>query len=405
MFSKLIRNEGGRKAERLVQRITGISRIDSRYPRYSLALIMTVLMASLILCGCSKTTVTAKSEAPPPLPVQTVKLEAKPLEHRVEITGTLISTVAVDIKTEVQGRLMDVLKEEGDFVQKGELVALQNEENPKLGLQQAQASLETAVAALERVKVMEDHARSEDERAQNLLKSGGITDRDFKAVQMALNDAKAQRRLAEAQIEQARQAVAMAKKRLDDCRVYSPISGEIERKYLNEGSYVDGNALLYRVVDNQRLEFEMFVSSNDLGRVKEGQLVRFSVPSYPGEAFEARIKTINPAVQAVSRSISVRALVPNPARKLKAGMFARGWIVTGIQPDGYMVPANAVWRRANQAPFVFVVEEGTAHKREVTIGLEQPEGIEITQGLKPGDEIVTEQYMELADGSRVAPQS
>ncbi|MFB3904999.1 MAG: efflux RND transporter periplasmic adaptor subunit [Acidobacteriota bacterium] len=371
----------------------------------SLALLTTFLIAAFFFSSCAREAVSAKTEAPPPLPVRTVRLQAKPLEHRVEVTGTLISTVAVDIKTEVQGRLMSVTKEEGDFVQNGELVAVQNEENPKLGLQQAEANLETAIAALERVKVVEEHARIEDERAKNLLKSGGITDRDFQAAQMALNDAKAQRRLAEAQIEQARQAVAVARKRLDDCRVYSPISGEIERKYLNQGSYVDGGAVLYHVVDNQRLELEMFVSSNDLGQLKEGQVVRFSVPSYPGEAFEGRIKTINPAVQAASRSISVRASVPNPARKLKAGMFARGWIVTGIQTEGYMVPPNAVWRRANLAPFVFVVEQGTAHKREVTLGLEQPEGIEITQGLKPGDEVVTEQYMELADGSRVAPQS
>jgi len=381
MFSKLIRNHG-----------------------YLLALLIIPLFA-LLLSGCARQAVTAKSEAPPPLPVRTVELEARPLEHRVDVTGTLISTVAVDIKTEVQGRLMTVLKEEGDFVQKGELVALQNEANPKLGLQQAEANLETGVAALERVKVMEEHARIEDERAQNLLKSGGITDRDFEAAKVALQDARAQRRLAEAQIEQARQAVAIAKKRLDDCRVYSPISGEIERKYLNPGSYVDGNALLYHVVDNQHLEVELFVSSNDLGRLKEGQIVRFGVPSYPGEAFEARIKTINPAVQAVSRSITVRATAPNPTRKLKAGMFARGWIVTDIQPDGYLVPPNAVWRRANQAPFVYIVEQGTAHKREVKTGLEQPEGIQITEGLKPGDEVVTEQYMELADGSRVAPQS
>lgn len=374
---------------------------------FSKLILNSSLIGLFLLSGCASKSqaVTAKSEAAPPLPVRTVTLQAKPLEHRVDVTGTLISTVAVDIKTEVQGRLMSLLKEEGDFVQKGELIAQQNEENPKLGLQQAEANLETAVAALDRVKVMEEHARIEDERAQNLLKSGGITDREFQAAQVALNDAKAQRRLAEAQIEQARQAVAIAKKRLNDCRVYSPIGGEIERKYLNAGSYVDGNALLYHVVDNQRLELEMFVSANDLGRIKEGQVVRFSVPSYPSEAFEARIKTINPAVQAVSRSISVRAVVSNTARKLKAGMFARGRIVTGIQPDGYMVPANAVWRRANQAPFVYVVEEGTAHKREVTLGLEQPEGVEIISGLKPGDQIVTEQYMELADGSKVAPQS
>jgi len=389
MFSKLIRN----------------SAQPSAGSRQLAALGVIGVIALFLLSGCAREALSAKKEAPPPLSVRTVTLQPKPLEHRVEITGTLISTVAVEIKTEVQGRLMSVLKEEGDFVQRGELVALQNEANPKLGLQQAEANLETAVAGLERVKVMEEHARIEDERAQNLLKSGGITDRDFQAAQMALNDAKAQGRLAEAQIEQARQAVAIAKKRLDDCRVFSPISGEIERKYLNQGSYVDGNALLYHVVDNQRLELELFVSSNDLGRLKDGQVVRFSVSSYPGEAFEARIKTINPAVQAASRSISVRATVPNPARKLKAGMFARGWIVTGIQSDGYMVPANAVWRRANQAPFVYVVEGGTAHRREVTTGLEQPEGIEITNGLKPGDQVVTEQYMELAEGARVAPQS
>ena len=340
------------------------------------------------------------------LPVRTVTLQAKPLEHRVDVTGTLISTVAVDIKTEVQGRLMSLSEGRGRLRPERRVDGpAERRKRQSWDSQQAEANLETAVAALDRVKVMEEHARIEDERAQNLLKSGGITDREFQAAQVALNDAKAQRRLAEAQIEQARQAVAIAKKRLDDCRVYSPIGGEIERKYLNAGSYVDGNALLYHVVDNQRLELEMFVSANDLGRIKEGQVVRFSVPSYPSEAFEARIKTINPAVQAVSRSISVRAVVPNTARKLKAGMFARGRIVTGIQPDGYMVPANAVWRRANQAPFVYVVEEGTAHKREVTLGLEQPEGIEITSGLKPGDQIVTEQYMELADGSKVAPQS
>jgi membrane fusion protein (multidrug efflux system) len=121
--------------------------------------------------------------------------------------------------------------------------------------------------------------------------------------------------------------------------------------------------------------------------------------------FEARIKSINPAVQAINRSISVRAAVPNHSRKLKAGMFARGWIITDVRDEGYLVPFNAVWRRAGQTPFIFVVEGDTARKREVTLGREQPEGIEITEGLKTGDVIVVERYMELADGSRVAPQS
>jgi len=323
----------------------------------------------------------------------------------VEITGTLISTATVDVKTETSGRLLALLKEEGDYVEKGELLAQQDETDALLGLRQAEANLATAMAARERAEVLEEHAKIEDERARNLLKSGGITDRDFQAAQMALKDARAQLRLAEAQIAQAQQAIAIARKRLNDCRVYAPISGQIERKYLNEGSHADANAPLYRIVDNQRLELELFVSSNQLGHLREGQSIRFNVLSYPAELFEARIKSINPAVQAINRSISVRAAVPNHSRKLKAGMFARGWIITDVRDEGYLVPFNAVWRRAGQTPFIFVVEGDTARKREVTLGREQPEGIEITEGLKTGDVIVVEQYMELADGSRVAPQS
>ncbi|RPI25429.1 MAG: biotin/lipoyl-binding protein, partial [Acidobacteria bacterium] len=118
-----------------------------------------VLIGLALLPGCAREQLAAKREVPPPLPVATVTVAAKPLEHRIEITGTLVSIAMVDIKTETQGRLLALPKEEGDYVQKGELVAQQDETNARLGLQQAEANLETVVAALERVKVLEDHAR------------------------------------------------------------------------------------------------------------------------------------------------------------------------------------------------------------------------------------------------------
>jgi RND family efflux transporter MFP subunit len=368
--------------------------------------VLAVSLASLVLlAGCARKTATAKEDTlPPPLSVRVMQVTPSPLEEQVEITGNLVSAVAVDVKTEVPGRIMTMLKEEGDSVQQGELVAQLDESNALLGVEQAEANLETAVAALERTKIGEEHSLIESERAQKLIESGGITDRDFELAKMALKDARAQLRLAEAQVGQARQAVAMARKRLADCRVHSPIRGQIERKNLNQGTYVDGGVVLYRIVDNQKLELHTYVSSTDLARLKPGQVIRFSVSSFP-EAFEARIKVINPSVQSQNRSVLVQGTVPNSSQRLKAGMFARGWIVTGVKPQGLLVPGNAVWRRPNQRPFVFVVKENRAQRRDVRLGLEQAGGLEIVEGVTAGDLIVTEQYLELADGSIVSPLS
>ncbi|HUU13218.1 MAG TPA: efflux RND transporter periplasmic adaptor subunit, partial [Terriglobia bacterium] len=239
---------------------------------------------------------------------------------------------------------------------------------------------------------------------ENLMRSGGITQRDHDQAQVAIRDAQAQVKLAEAQVEQVRQAVAIAEKRLSDCRIVAPVAGEIERKFLNPGSYVDTMTLVYRVVDNQRLELEAYVASAEIGAVEKGQKIRFGVQTFPGEEFEASVLTVSPAVQPQNRSVMVRAAVPNPTGKFKAGMFVKGRLVTGVKPGAIVVPRDAVWRRVGQPAHVFVVEESQARRREVKLGTEMPEEIEIASGLNPGDAVVAEQNLELAEGVRVTPR-
>ena len=376
--------------------------------RFGTGAVLPVLLLSLLLVlpSCTRkaeSSTKPAAEAPAFLSVKAIKVQPSKLLHKVEMTGTLVSADAVDLKTEFAGRLVSVTKEEGDYVRQGELVAQLDPSNAKLAVDQAEANLQTAVAALERSKVMEEHARIEDERARNLVQSGGITDRDVQAAQTALKDGHAQVRLAEAQIEQARQMLAQAKKRLSDCSIIAPISGQVERKFLNRGSYADGGAILYRIVDNSRLELETNVPAADLARLKRGQTALFSVSSYPAEQFEGHVLSISPAVVSQSRSLLLKVTVPNRSGQLKAGMFARGAIVTGNTPEALVVPGNAVWRSPNQPPFVYVIEQNQARKRVVAVGIEQQEGIEISQGLNAGDIVVSEQYLELADGSKVSP--
>jgi len=373
-------------------------------PRIGLMLALGAALSSgLVLLACSNEAARS-TVATPVLTVRVVRVEPQPLEEALDVTGTLVSAAAVDVKTRFAGRLVAMLKQEGDRVQKGEILAMLEETDAQLALGQARATQGVAQAALDRARLAEEHARREFERAQNLLRSGGITDRDFQAADMAARDAQAQAKLAEAQLEQARQAVALAEKHLSDCRIVSPINGEVERKFFNPGGWVDGNALLYKLVDNSRLQLETYVASSEIARVAEDQKVRFSVAAFPQEEFTASILNISAAVQAQNRSVLLRAAVPNPGGRLKAGMFVKGRIITGTKPAALVVPPDAVWRRVGQPSFVYVVEENRARRREVKLGLEQPQAIEITAGLKAGDVVVAEQSLELADQVSVAPR-
>jgi membrane fusion protein (multidrug efflux system) len=368
-------------------------------------------VAAALLAGlawfsaCSKDPTGRAAARPVSIAVRVARVEPQRLNETLDITGSLLSSVAVDVKTEFAGRVVSLLKQEGDQVSKGELLAQLEDVNARLSVQQARANLGVAQASLERAKVAEDHARTEQERAQNLLKSGGITDQDFQAAEMTARDARAQVKLAEAQVDQARQALAIAEKRLNDCRIISPITGEVERKPVNPGSWVDGNALLYRLVDNQRLELRTYVASSDLARVGKGQMISFSVATYPDELFDASILTIGAAIDSQNRSAAIRAAVPNTTGKLKSGMFVKGKIITGSKPAALVVPTDAVWRRVGQAPYVYIVEQNKARKREVQTGQEESQGIEITKGLSGGEQVIVEQNLELADGVNVIPRT
>ncbi len=367
-------------------------------------LIASVFAAAVALTGCRAEQ--AKSQAPAAepavvsAPVTTVAAET--FQTTIAVTGTLVSNTRVDIKAETIGRITRFDKEEGDRVEAGEAVVWVNDENSQLALRQAQTALKVAEAGLDRVKVLESHAASERERAENLLKSGGITDKDLKAARLSEEDAKAQVAVAAAQCEQARAALETAEKHVRDAVIHSPIAGVIQRKFVNKGAYVEAPTALFTVVDNGRLEMEAPVAASDLAPVQPGQRVTFAVSSYPGVTFEGRVVETAPAMETDTRSAKVRIQVPNGG-KLKAGMFAEGEILTGAAASAILAPSSAVYRddRSVKSSYVFVVVDGKEARRAVQIGHERGGKLEIVEGLKAGDLLITEQSIEIADGVRV----
>lgn len=371
------------------------------------SMLSAALAAVALLTACHKQEAVTKAASdvlPVTAAVVTVTTETLPIT--IPVTGTLVSNTRVDIKAEVIGHISRFDKQEGDPVRAGEPVAWVDDENFRLAVRQAETAVQVADAGLERAGLIASHSRSELDRDENLLKSGGITDRDLKAAQLADRDAAAQVLLAQAQVDQARAAVEVARKHVRDTVIYAPISGIIQRKILNKGAYVEAPTAVFSIVDNNRLELETPVASADLAPIRSGQRVTFKVNSYPELAFEGRVLDINPAVEEQTRSGKVRIQVTNMGGKLKAGMFAQGEILTGVTVNAIVIPSAAVYRddRSAKASSVFVLEGGKACRRAVRIGHERDSRLEIVEGLRRGEQLIAEQNIEIAEGVRIEPR-
>jgi RND family efflux transporter MFP subunit len=368
------------------------------------AFIVPLVVFALLVVSCKKkeseATLTGEIAA---IPVNVVRVQASPLAVTVAITGNLVSKTWVQVKAETTGRLIKFPKQEGDPVSAGEAIAGVETENYELSLRQAQTAVQVAEAGLERARVMQEHNQSELERSQNLLKTGGITEKELRAAEVAQRDTKAQTQLAQAQLEQARAALEVAQKRLRDTTILAPVGGVIEKKMVNVGAYVEPPTVVLAIVDNRQLELESPVPSASIGQIHSGQKVTFQVNSYPETTFSGQVIEVNPAVDPMSRAAKVRIQVDNSSGKLKAGMFADGTILTGIQQEAIVIPAAAVYRNQGDAKdsYVFVVENDKAVQRKLRIGREIDSTVEVVEGLKPGDLAVNEQKIELADGVRV----
>ena len=369
-------------------------------------LLVIVWIAAAMLPACSKPQARSLAAADPPVVAAVITVASESYPITIPVTGTLVSHTRVDVKAEVIGHIARFDKEEGERVEAGEPVVWVDDENSRLAERQAKTAVDSAEAALDRARLIEDHSKVELERAGNLVKSGGITDKDLKAAQLACRDATAQVALAEAQTEQMRAALAVAQKRVRDTVIYAPVAGEIQRKVLNKGSYVEAPTHIFTIVDNSRLELESPVPSADLASIRPGQAVTFRVNSYPEAKFAGRVIEINPSVEEQTRAAKVRIQVANSGGKLKAGMFAEGEILTGTTAGAIVIPASAVYRddRSAKSAYVFTLSDGKAVRCNVRIGHERDSSLEIIEGLHAGEELIAEQSIEIAEGVRVQPR-
>ncbi len=376
--------------------------MNMRFGNYLWMLVLALAAGSQWQCGKSesKSAENPSSLAATELVVKTVPVMRRDWIATVPVTGTLRTLSTVEVKPEVGGRLIAAYFSEGDYVRKNQLLAEIDPINYRLAYDQAEAVLQVALAGLERIKVSADHARTEKERADNLLKSGGITEKDHQAALTGIRDAESQVRLAEAQCGQARAALAIAEKALKDCKIYSPADGHVQKRYFDKGSLLSPGVALYAIVDNNQLELECVIPSYQLAKVRPAQRATFTTPTYGDQQFEGIVTSINPEVESENRSVKVNLRISNPRGYLRSGMYARGEIVTHREANALVIPRDSLIaeKEGSETAGVYVVRDGIARRLDVTIGDSQFEDVWIRQGLQEGDVVISEIGPSLKDG-------
>jgi RND family efflux transporter MFP subunit len=363
----------------------------------------------LFLCGiqwnCRKVdgNKSASSSVMQALVVKTEQAKRQEWIVTAPISGNLRSLSTIEIKPEVGGRLVAAYFEEGDLVQKDQLMAEIDVVNYKLAYDQANATLGVAQAGLDRARVALEHAKIEKERADNLLRSGGITQKDHQAALTSVKEAETGVGLAQAQCEQAKAVRAIAEKSLKDCKIIAQAAGHVQKKSFDKGSLLAPGVGLYTLVDNSRLEMECVIPSYQLAAIKIGQRAEFTTPTWGERRFSGVVSAINPTIESDNRSVKIILKINNSGGALRSGMYARGEITAGREPQAFVISRNALISEKDESGSagVYVVKEGKAHHRIVEVGGVQQEKAWIRQGIHEGDLVITEIGPSLKDGVSV----
>jgi membrane fusion protein (multidrug efflux system) len=316
------------------------------------------------------------------------------------ISGNIRSFSVVEIKPEVGGRLIAVHFKEGDLVQKNQLLAVIDTVNYQLSYEQAAATLAVAQAGLDRAKVSAEYAKTEMTRAENLLRTGGITEKDHQAALTAVKEADSQVRLADAQCGQARAALAIAEKAIRDCKIFAPAQGHVQKRYFDQGSLLSSGVPLCTLVDNSRLELECVIPSHQLAAIRLGQSAVFTTPTWGDRKFEGAVSAINPVIESDNRSVRLLLKLSNPGGELRSGMYARGEITTGRESNALVIPRDSLIpeKEGSGSAGVYIVKNGKAHRVRIQIGGSQEDQVWARTGLVSGDIIITEIGPSLKEG-------
>lgn len=300
--------------------------------------------------------------------VEVVKVTSLRLQDEAQAVGSLRSRQSVVLKPEVSGRVVAIGFSDGARVKRGQMLVQLDDSLQRAEVSQAQAQQSVARSTLQ---------RNQELVAQNFV------------ARRVLDESQASLQVADAQ-------VALAQARLARMRIVAPFDGTVGLRAINLGEYVKDGADLVNLEDTSVLTVDFRLPERYQTRLAPGQPVQVLLDALPGQTFKAKVRAVDPLLDANGRSVAVRADVPPvPGSALRPGMFARVNIVFAVNEAALVVPEEALVAQGNKQIVYRLMREGegdaarwTSHRTEVQLGVRRGAQVEIAQGLALGDTVV-----------------
>ena len=374
--------------------------------------------------------VVARGRAAKPLSVQTAHVDRQKIVQKVSATGKIQPKTKVDISADVSGKIERLGVVEGQWVEKGALLVQLARDRYDAAVESAVASVSAAEANAALVEESLTRTKNEYERSKELLAGGHESKAAFEGKQAEYRIDVAKLKAAQDQVSQAKAAVKQSRDDLSKTTIYAPMAGTISALNKEQGEIALGSQFQKDVIlvvgDLTQMEAQVNVDENDVGSIALGQKAEIQVDALADRTLNGVVTEIsnsaNPSGNGTTEQkteFAVKIAIVDPPKDLRPGMTASAAIVTKTEESALSVPIQSVAVRTIDqlarkgekrqdaekrykadkdgfAEIVFCVEGGKAVAKQVKTGIQSETLIQILDGLKPGDEVVTGSYRAIS---------
>lgn len=302
------------------------------------------------------------------------------------ISGSLQAQKQADLRAEVSAIVIQVLKDNGDRVQKGDLLVRLDDTTFRQALSSAEEAERAAHQSF-------DQAERQFNRLKTLSSTGAVS-------AQAQEDAEVRRNNAQSELAAARTRVVQERRQLERTEVRAPFAGIVGAREVSNGDTAQTGKALLKVIDPSSIRFEGFVPTEQVNQIKAGQIVNFRVNGFNNQPFDGRIERINPVVDLATRQVGVQVALSN-TNNLVVGLFAEGRVQTNVK-QGLTIPESSLVQQGDHH-YVWRVQKGVLNKVEIKLGQRdvQSGDFAVVTGLIEGDQIIRHPRGALVDGASV----
>lgn len=333
-----------------------------------------IITASLSACGVGEAKVADPAEiaAATPLPVEVSTPQIADIFATYQTTTTITSDSEAPVLARVSGEVVEILVEEGDEVEEGQVLARLDGDRLRLQMLQAKANLEKTSKAYERYVQL--HERG--------LVSASIFE-GLKFDMDALN--------ASYELKQLSYSYTT---------IRAPISGVVSSRDIKLGQHLMAGASAFKITDTSKLIAYLLIPQVELSKISAGDTARVRVDAMPEVEFAATIARISPTIDPLNGTFKATATIENQDGHLAPGMFGRFNVAYEKHSGALLIPAAAVIEEDNET-VVYVVNDGSANRRAIEVGIESDGLVEVLGGLEADEKIVITGQGGLRDGAKV----